>query len=139
MKCCKLRLRNLASRSISRDFSILTDGCMVLRSAMRFPFALFMGKETAPVLKWLMMGEEMCNRGTVEGWVLATTPVKGTKKSKDHITIGLCSNAYGSEKLKPIVVAKAARPRCFPKKFNVQCLVHYIQNKCAVSCTLYSE
>ena len=60
---------------------------------------------------------------------LATKPVKGTKKSKERITIGLCANADGSEKLKPIVVAKAARPRCFPKTFNVQSLVHYYHNK----------
>ena len=60
---------------------------------------------------------------------LATKPVKGTKKSKDRITTGLCVNADGSEKLKPIVIAKAARPRCFPKKFNVQSLVHYYHNK----------
>lgn len=60
---------------------------------------------------------------------LATKPVKGTKKNKERITIGLCSNADGSEKLKPIVIAKAARPRCFPKNFNVQSLVHYWHNK----------
>ena len=35
-----------------------------------------------------------------------TTMVSGQKSSKERITIGLCSNASGTHKLKPIVIAK---------------------------------
>ena len=43
--------------------------------------------------------------------------VKGCKKIKDRITVALCSNADGSEKLKPLVIGKSENPRCF-KSFN---------------------
>ena len=33
--------------------------------------------------------------------------VKGCKKIKDRITVALCSNANGSEKLKPLVIGKS--------------------------------
>ncbi|XP_070581983.1 tigger transposable element-derived protein 4-like [Ptychodera flava] len=38
---------------------------------------------------------------------------KGGKKSKDRITAVLCTNMNGTEKLKAIVIGKAAKPRCF--------------------------
>ena len=60
---------------------------------------------------------------------LSTAPVRGTKKSKERISVALCANADGSDKLKPLVIGKAARPRCFPKAFNVQSVVHYYHNK----------
>jgi hypothetical protein len=36
----------------------------------------------------------------------------GGKKSKEHLTVLLCSHAKGSEKLKPLVVRKFAKLRC---------------------------
>jgi hypothetical protein len=60
---------------------------------------------------------------------LATGPVSGTKKCKQRISVALCANADGSDKLKPLVIGKAARPRCFPKTFNVQTVVDYHYNQ----------
>ncbi|XP_061164992.1 tigger transposable element-derived protein 6-like [Saccostrea echinata] len=53
---------------------------------------------------------------------------KGVKKIKDRITIALCCNADGSEKLKPFVIGKAGNPRCF-KNFNVGLYCDYVHNK----------
>jgi len=44
---------------------------------------------------------------------LATKPVKVKKKDKERITILLCTNATGTDKLKPLVIGKSANPRCF--------------------------
>ena len=65
---------------------------------------------------------------------LATGPVSGTKKCKQRITDALCANADGSHKLKPLVIGKSARPRCFPKTFNVQSVVNYHHNQKACHC-----
>ena len=35
---------------------------------------------------------------------------KGTKKAKDRITVALCCNSDGSEKMKPYVIGKALKP-----------------------------
>src|SRR3989440_1894227 len=44
---------------------------------------------------------------------LATKLVKGKKKDKERITVLLCTNATGTDKLKPLVIGKSANPRCF--------------------------
>ena len=44
---------------------------------------------------------------------LATKTVKGMKKDKNRITVLLCTNATGTDKLKPLVIGKSAKPRCF--------------------------
>lgn len=62
---------------------------------------------------------------------LSTQAVRGVKKAKDRVTIGLCANATGKIKIKPIVIAKSARPRCFGKKFDPNNLVHYRNNSSA--------
>lgn len=52
---------------------------------------------------------------------------KGGKKSKQRLTVLLCSNSTGTDKLKPLVIGKYARPRCFK---NVKSLpVDYLANK----------
>ena len=53
---------------------------------------------------------------------------KGTKVSKDRITVMFACSATG-EKLKPLVIGKAANPRCFKnvKKSNMK--VTYVSNK----------
>lgn len=60
---------------------------------------------------------------------LATGPTKGKKKSKDRITVALCSNADGSHKLKPLVIAKAKKPRCFGRDYDPNIYVTYRWNK----------
>lgn len=59
---------------------------------------------------------------------LGTKSLKGRKKDKDRITIGLCANMDGSEKLEPIVIGKSIKPRCF-KGINTSTLgVRYYAN-----------
>ena len=60
---------------------------------------------------------------------LASGPVKGTKKCKDRISVGLCANADGSEKLVPVLIHKAKKPRCFSSGFNPETFVEYYYNK----------
>ncbi|MEW8693664.1 MAG: hypothetical protein AB2535_21740 [Candidatus Thiodiazotropha endolucinida] len=60
---------------------------------------------------------------------LATGPVSGTKKQKDRITVALCSNATGTDKLVPLVIGKFQRPRCFGKTFNPSVYVEYTFNR----------
>ena len=59
---------------------------------------------------------------------LATGPVSGSKICKERITLGVCANADGSDKIKPFVIGKSARPRCFPRNWDVQQLVTYRNN-----------
>ena len=47
---------------------------------------------------------------------LATKRLSGRKKNKERVTIGLCSNATGTDKLNPIVIGKCKNPRCFKNK-----------------------
>jgi len=44
---------------------------------------------------------------------LATLRLSGRKKDKERLSIALCTNADGSHKLKPLVIGKYAKPRCF--------------------------
>lgn len=37
----------------------------------------------------------------------------GGKNSKERITVLLAANATGTEKLKPLVIGKSQKPRCF--------------------------
>ena len=46
---------------------------------------------------------------------LATGPVSGTKKCKQRISVALCANADGSDKLKPLVIGKSAGHDVSPK------------------------
>ncbi|GBM39867.1 Tigger transposable element-derived protein 4 [Araneus ventricosus] len=49
------------------------------------------------------------------------------KKSKVRLTVLLCANEDGSEKLPPLIIGKSKRPRCFK---NVKTLpTKYISNK----------
>ncbi|KAL5510691.1 hypothetical protein EMCRGX_G006284 [Ephydatia muelleri] len=58
-----------------------------------------------------------------------TIDVRGFKKTKDSITAGLAVNSTGGERLKPIVIHKSKRPRCFGKTFNPDSVVSYHSNK----------
>ena len=53
---------------------------------------------------------------------------KGVKKPKDRISVMLCANADGSDKLRPLVIGKAQKPRCF-KQFNPNLYCDYYANK----------
>jgi len=59
--------------------------------------------------------------------VLANDACKNGKRSKDRVTVMLCCNMTGSEKIKPLVIGHAENPRCFK---NVKSLpVDYYWNK----------
>ena len=59
---------------------------------------------------------------------LAQGPRQGTKQYKDRITVPLCTNTDGSDRLKPLVIGKSAQPRCF-KDFMASSYVYYYHNK----------
>jgi len=44
---------------------------------------------------------------------LATKRLTGRKKNKERLFIALCTNANGSHKLRPLIIGKSAKPRCF--------------------------
>lgn len=73
-------------------------------------------------------------------YTLATKKVSGTKKSKDRITVALAANATGTTKIKPFVITKVQRPRCFGKSYNPECYVRYRHNaKAWMTADLFKE
>ena len=62
-------------------------------------------------------------------FTLATGPVSGKKKQKERITVALCANATGTNKLVSLVIGKSAHPGCFGKTFNPSVYVKYTSNK----------
>jgi hypothetical protein len=56
---------------------------------------------------------------------------KGNKKKKDRVTLGLCTNISGKERLKLVFIHKSARPRCFPWRFDPNSILHYYSNNSA--------
>ena len=62
------------------------------------------------------------------------------KKDKFHITVGLACNSDGSEKLEPIFIGKASKPRCFKKQSPEQCGFYYWNNsKAWMTSSLFEE
>ncbi|XP_072145362.1 tigger transposable element-derived protein 6-like [Dermacentor andersoni] len=60
-------------------------------------------------------------------WFREVRRVKTEKKSKERVTVLLCCNADGTEKLKPTVIGKYWKPRCFSR--NPRLPVIYKANK----------
>ena len=56
---------------------------------------------------------------------LTTAAVPWKKKSQDRLTVALCSNADGTDMLKPLVIGKAAKPRCFNCGFDPSVYADY--------------
>jgi hypothetical protein len=77
----------------------------------------------------LNMDETGLNWKRTPDHTLATKSHSRTKKSKDRITIMLTSNAYGSEKLKPLVIGKSENPRCFARVNRENLRIIYPFNK----------
>ena len=50
---------------------------------------------------------------------LATKRLAGRKVNKERLSVALCANADGSHKLKPLIIGKFKRPRCF-KNIRIQ-------------------
>ncbi|XP_063215856.1 tigger transposable element-derived protein 6-like [Bacillus rossius redtenbacheri] len=55
-------------------------------------------------------------------------PCHGGKRSKERITVALCCNADGSDKMKPLVIGKFLKPRCFKGVTNFPCQYEANQN-----------
>lgn len=54
------------------------------------------------------------------------------QKDKNRITVGLCCNSTGTDKLKPVVIHKSLNPRCFKeKKFQPSGVCYWYSNKTA--------
>ena len=53
--------------------------------------------------------------------VLKTEKCHGGKLSKQRLTVLLCANSDGSEKMKPLVIGKSAKPRCFKNVKSFPC------------------
>lgn len=60
---------------------------------------------------------------------VAHCPLPGRKKAKERITVLLCCNADGSERLEPMFIGNAARPRAFKKKSGHELGLDYHSNK----------
>ena len=68
-----------------------------------------------------------------------TDKTKGTKKLKERLTVALACNADGSDKLRPLVIGHAKKPRCF-KNFNHKLYVDYDYNaKAWMMSALFSQ
>ncbi|CAF1281361.1 unnamed protein product [Adineta ricciae] len=63
--------------------------------------------------------------------VLDTNDCKGGKKAKDRYTILLCANWAGMDKMKPVVIGKAAKPRCFKNMDITKLPVTWCYNRTA--------
>ncbi|CAF2118605.1 unnamed protein product [Rotaria magnacalcarata] len=79
--------------------------------------------------------------------VLSKEECKCGKKSKERLTVLLCSNLTGTEKLKPVVIGRSQRPRCFKNittsksylspgyQIELQKLVTHIITQCTLAQT----
>ena len=50
---------------------------------------------------------------------LATKRLAGCKVNKERLSVALCANSDGLHKLKPLIIGKFERPRCF-KNIRIQ-------------------
>ena len=53
-----------------------------------------------------------------------SSPSKDVKFANQRSTVVLCSNLSGSDKLKPLVIGRSEKPRCFGKKIHITFLLH---------------
>ena len=60
---------------------------------------------------------------------LVTKQTSGGKKSKDRITVALCTNGDGLEKLYPWIIGRLKNPRCFKHVNRNNLRITYRNNK----------
>jgi hypothetical protein len=60
---------------------------------------------------------------------IARQQIEGSKKDKTRITIALTCNADGTDKLPPLFIGHAGKPRCFNKKSGEELGFFYLHNK----------
>ena len=61
-----------------------------------------------------------CNYAMAPGRSISPSPRSGNKKHKKRITLLVCGNSTGSEKLPLFIIDSARRPTCFQKKAGDQ-------------------
>ncbi|CAF4798490.1 unnamed protein product, partial [Rotaria sp. Silwood2] len=72
--------------------------------------------------------------------VLSKEECKGGKKSKERLTVLLCSNLTGTEKLKPVVIGRSQHPRCFKNITTSKLPVTWLSNRTAwMTCNLFTD
>ncbi|CAF0986110.1 unnamed protein product [Brachionus calyciflorus] len=71
---------------------------------------------------------------------LSNRSVYGQKVSKKRLSVGLCSNFSGQDKIKPIVISNSAKPHCFGKFYNPNFYVDYYSNaKAWMTYSIFTE
>ena len=75
---------------------------------------------------------------------LAPHRIAGMKRNMNRVTLLLCCNADGTERLKPVIVGRAIRPTCFgpkdaPSSFQPHAFVHYFSNAAAWMTAMVSD
>ena len=70
---------------------------------------------------------------------IAQRQIEGAKKDKTRITIGFTCNASGSDRLSPLFIGHAAKPRCFKKKSGEELGFFYLHNKTAWMTGIFFE
>ena len=65
--------------------------------------------------------------GTIKHYYAGS--VRGTKMQKDCITLGVCTNATGTDRLKLVVTHTAAKPRDFGNLWKPSDHVDYFNNR----------
>ena len=71
---------------------------------------------------------------------LATQQLAGKKKNKERLSVALCCNGDGSHKLKPLVIGKNAKPRCFKNvKLENLGVIYQYNKKAWMTAILFQE
>lgn len=60
---------------------------------------------------------------------LAKSAISGGKVSKERMTVCLTTNCDGSDKLRPLIIWKYKKPRCFGRTFDPQNHVDFFNNQ----------
>ena len=64
---------------------------------------------------------------------------KGYKNFKDRVSIMLCSNMDGSEKLKPLIIGKSKKPRCFASFKMLDSITYCNSKKAWMTSSIYTD
>ena len=113
----ELKLRKLHGESFTTEPPNNEDIFKVLNEKISFygPENVYNADETGLFYK-LIPSKTLCKNVR-----------NGYKILKDRISVLLCANMTGTKKLKPLVIGKFAKPRCF-KQFPIETYVKYVNS-----------
>ena len=63
---------------------------------------------------------------------------KGHKNFKDGVSVMLCANMTGCDKIKPMIIGKSVKPRCFTKNVNLRSINYTSSNRAWMTSTLFN-